>query len=428
MKANRIGIHLTSVILLALWGGIMLYFYASGRVIKYLQVDGIFHPMLLIGGIGLLVLALFNLVTMGAEESDCCDHDHGHSHDKEHDHDHDHGCCGGHDHAHDHDHGHDHAHKEGEACCGHDHSHDHEHKHDHGGCGHDHGHDHGHSHDHAGHAHGLLDESGPVGRLVAILILAVPVSFAAVRTPDQFSIHTFTNKGGYTNVVDAAGAQQHSIKNKAPGTDVAAKPSAPAPAAAAKVADAPPAAVATAPSAASQPPSSPLPPATTTAQSTPPTASTPPVSSSAPPSGAKDSKSYGGFTLADLEAQVPKSKAGNFVLEVPELYYTAGDKEVQAVLAGQPVETVAQVLPEKVNNADGKRLRVFRMQIQCCAADARPYSIPVAFPDKAPTFKDMTWVKVSGKMSYEKANDQIVPVLQAISMEETTAPDNATMY
>lgn len=471
MKANRIGIHLTSVILLALWGGIMLYFYATGRVAVYLQSDGIFQPMVLIGGIGLAVLALFNLVTMGAEESDCCDHDHdhGHSHDHDHDHDHDHahghGCCG-HDHSHDNtgahqEHGHDHAHQHDHTCCGgghehdhgHSHAHDHAHKkgccggeakakaacgHDHGhACGHDHSHDHG-GHSHAGHAHGILDESGPVGRLVAILILAVPVTYAAVRTPDQFSIHTITNKGGYSNAVDAAGVQQHSIKNKAPaaGADVAAKSAAPA-TATSTVSPAP--AVATQPPAtttspatttkADQPPSAPLPPATVAGQQ--PAASpadAPPVSSTSTPSGAKDSKSFGSFTLADLEAQVPKSKAGNFILEVPELYYTAGDKEVQAVLAGQAVETVAQVLPEKVNNADGKRLRIFRLQIQCCAADARPYSIPVQFADKAPAFKDMTWVKVAGKMSYEKVNDQIVPVLEAKSMEETTAPENATMY
>lgn len=251
---------------------------------------------------------------------------------------------------------------------------------------------------------------------MAIFILAVPVSYAAIRTPDQFSIHTFTNKGGYSNVIDAAGAVQHSIKNKAPSA-----PTPPAASVAATVskADTPPPANALPPATvANNPPS-------TTAPST---AATPPVASTAPPSGAKDTKSYGGFTLADLEAQVPKSKAGNFILEVPELYYTAGDKEVQSVLTGQSVETIAQVLPEKVNNADGKRLRVFRMLIQCCAADARPYSIPVQFADKAPVIKDMTWVKVTGKMNYKQEGGQTIPLLEAIKLEETTAPENATVY
>lgn len=266
--------------------------------------------------------------------------------------------------------------------------------------------------------------------MVAILILAVPVSYAALTTPDTFSANFLKNKGAYSNVVDAAGAAQHSLKNKA-------SQSAPDSAAAK------PAAVAKAPTQ-TQPPSSATaagaPPAAATASAPPaattqtPAGSTPPGASGtapAPAAGAgqaAQAQSFGSFSLADLEAQVPKSKEGNFILEVPELYYTAGDLEVQKVLTGQKVETVAQVLPEKVNNPDGHRIRVFRLQIQCCAADARPYSIPVDFGKKAPEFKDMTWVKVVGKMNYKQESGQTVPILEAIGITETTAPDSAMVY
>ena len=139
-------------------------------------------------------------------------------------------------------------------------------------------------------------------------------------------------------------------------------------------------------------------------------------------------QSYGSFTLADLEAQVPKSEAGNFILDVPEIYYTGGDIEVQNVLKGQSVETIAQVLPEKVNNDDGHRLRIFRMLVQCCAADARPYSIPVDFGKKAPDYKEMSWVKIVGTMTYKQEGGQTVPVLEAKTIEETTAPDQTMIY
>jgi hypothetical protein len=162
------------------------------------------------------------------------------------------------------------------------------------------------------------------------------------------------------------------------------------------------------------------------AGSTPPAPATGEVAKNA--SAGAQTKSYGTFTLEDLKAQVPQSKEGNFILEVPELYYTAGDKEVQGVLAGQQIETTAQVLPEKVNNADGKRLRIFRLLVQCCAADARPYSVPVEFKDKAPTIKDMTWVKLVGKMGYVQENGQTVPIVYASDFKETTAPDNAMLY
>lgn len=179
---------------------------------------------------------------------------------------------------------------------------------------------------------------------MAILIIAAPVTWAAIRTPDQYSANAVVNKGLYNqNYSSTARADQFSLRGdqsaKAPAKKVASAKPAPA--------DLPPAAVASAPAT----------PATTAkpAADAPPSAtpSTPAVSTTTPPTGAKEAKSYGGFTLADLEAQVPKSKAGNFILEVPELYYTAGDKEVQSVITGQMVETVAQVLPEKVNNEDG---------------------------------------------------------------------------
>jgi uncharacterized membrane protein YcgQ (UPF0703/DUF1980 family) len=398
MKTQRLGIHLISTLLLLLWGGVMLYFYASGRIANYLPPDGIFRPMVLWGGIGMVVVGLYNLATVGSSEAACCEHDHGHDHD--HAHDHNHGCCG-------HDHGQSHSPKEA-VCNEPGHQHDHGHSHDHGCC--DHGHEH-HHHDHSAekpahdHSHGILEDSGSLGRLVAIILLAVPVTYAAVLSPDRFSSNAIVNKGIYTpSYGEGARAEQFTLKK-----DVAPKPD-PTVAAAPVTKPSAPAVAQTAP----DPSKDPVAASTTAADSQ--------------TTKGADAKSFGSFTLADLKSQVPQSPEGNFMLEVPELYYTAGDKEVQGVLAGQPVETIAQVLPEKVHNEKGTRLRIFRLLVQCCAADARPYSIPVEFGKTAPAIKDMTWVKVTGKMSYKKEGDQTVPIIEAISMTETTEPENGMVY
>ncbi|WP_395736685.1 hypothetical protein [Prosthecobacter sp.] len=450
MSATRTLVHLLSVAMLLLWGGVLLYFYTSGRLVNYLPPDGIFRPMVLVSGIGLAVLGLFNLLTIGAEDAGCEGHDHGHSHDDhDHAHDHDHKDCG-HDHAHKHGGcGHDHGHEHQHGDCGHDHAH--EHKHEHGTCGHDHDHEHkdcghDHSHDHAhkagccghghhhhdhsheGHAHGILEESSWPGRILVLLILAAPLSWAALSTPDQYSPNAIVNKGLYDpNYQDTSRAEQFSLQNK---SKAAAKPEVAAVITTTKQTDLPPAATTT-----DSPPTATAPAATAPARTPPPgvaTASaaaaetqTPPKSM--PPPG-QAAKSQGSFTFEDLKKQVPQSKEGNFILEVPELYYTGGDTEIQKVLTGQMVETVAQILPEKVNNAEGHRMRIFRMLVQCCAADARPYSVPIDFGKKAPEIKDMTWVKVVGKMNYKKEGNQTVPIIEATKVEETTAPDNAMIY
>ncbi len=54
------------------WSGVLLYFYASGRVNKYLATD--FRPLTLAGGLGLAVLGFFNLLTVRHEAG--CDHEH----------------------------------------------------------------------------------------------------------------------------------------------------------------------------------------------------------------------------------------------------------------------------------------------------------------------------------------------------------------
>jgi hypothetical protein len=396
MPLTRSFTHYLSVALLFLWGGVMLYFYASGRIINYLPPDGIFQPMVLAGGVGLVILGLFNLLTSNAAEQDC-GHDHSHDHT---------GGCG-------HDHSHDHVHT---PDCGHDHSHDHDHSHKHihtPDCGHNHSHDH--SHEEHTHAHGMLEESGWTGRFTAAAILIVPITLAALNSPDQFSPRVAENKGLYApNYADTSRADEFSLKKAASSTPpLASLPTQPK-----ASPDAPPA-----PSN-SLPLPTDLPPAQTT-----PAGTDAPVSASGGSTGTPaPAQSFGSFTLADLEAQVPKSAAGNFILDVPEIYYTGGDIEVQKVLTGQSVETIAQILPEKVNNDDGHRLRIFRMLVQCCAADARPYSIPLDFGKKAPDFKEMSWVKVIGTMTYKQEGGQTVPVLEAKSIEETTAPDQSMIY
>lgn len=257
-----------------------------------------------------------------------------------------------------------------------------------------------------------MEEYGWTGRLVAIFFLAAPITWAAFNTPDRFSASAVMNKGVYDqNYNSTTRAEEYSLRKPSKQTSPAV--------AAVSSSDAPP----DRPTRAAPQPT-PMP-------DTPPPAPAQfndPAKVEQAAAKPKEAQSFGSFSLEDLKQQVPQNSKGEFMLEVPEIFYTGGDIEVQRVLDGQKIETVAQVLPEKVNNANGYRLRIFRMQVQCCAADARPYSIPVDFGKKAPDLKEMTWVKISGVMSYEKDADQTVPVVKALEIEETTPPENTMIY
>ncbi|MCB1077094.1 MAG: DUF1980 domain-containing protein [Verrucomicrobiae bacterium] len=391
MKA-RSTLNYIAILVLLFWGSLFVYFYLTGRIDKHIDVN--FRVWALVAGLGLCVLGLFNLAT--AKQAVACGHDHGHDHDHEggccgghghgHSHDHKEGCCGGHGHEHDHPHHHDEP-----AAVAHSHAH-HEHDHDHGCCGHDHdhGHDSGVAHEHE-HNH----EQTTSGLVTAILILSVPLMMAAHFSQDKFSSDYVSKWGKITTEI-----HQLEIARK---REAAAKTTSPEVAVAQPNPDATPAADPNAPAA--------------SAADTPPDAS-----------GSNGGAEWGSFTMADLERMVPKNEAGNFMLDVPQIFYTAGDEELMKVMEGIPVETTAQVMEEKTNNAAGKRLKLFRLFVECCAADARPLSIPIEFASAAPKYEEMGWVKVIGKIHYATEDGNVVPLIQVQSMEATAEPMDMMLY
>ena len=63
------------------WGILLIYFYYSSRVHKYLAPD--FHHLIMLGGIGILVLGTYSLINPKEKKSPC-GHDHDHDHEENH--------------------------------------------------------------------------------------------------------------------------------------------------------------------------------------------------------------------------------------------------------------------------------------------------------------------------------------------------------
>jgi uncharacterized membrane protein YcgQ (UPF0703/DUF1980 family) len=135
-----------------------------------------------------------------------------------------------------------------------------------------------------------------------------------------------------------------------------------------------------------------------------------------------DAAGWGPYTIDDLKQQVDQNKDGEFLMDVISIFYTGGDEEVQGVVKGLPVETMGQVMPETMRNSEGKRIRIFRLMMNCCIADARPVSIPVEFSEDVPSYKEMGWYKIHGVMDYEKWDEFTIPVLKAQKMVPTEEP------
>jgi uncharacterized repeat protein (TIGR03943 family) len=118
------------------------------------------------------------------------------------------------------------------------------------------------------------------------------------------------------------------------------------------------------------------------------------------------------FTREDLEKNVPKNEHGEFQLRMISAYYAAGDREIQDIFDGLPVELEGRIAPEQINNESGDRLRIFRSIITCCAADLQIVGVSLEFPEGAKRPQVEDWVKAGGTLTFETVDGDVLPLLK----------------
>ncbi len=365
-------LQIASILTLLIWGVFFLYFYFGGRISRYL--DPSFHIYVLLAGIGFLILAGFNFFARN-HALDACTHEHGHEHEHEDTHQHEGGCCHHDDHDHDHD----------DACC-HHHHHTHHHDRVDDCC-----HSHAHTHDHSDHALQHHHEENPSNLAFALIVLLAPLFLAASYTQDRFSSE-------YVAKWDKIERQMRQLRIAAnrKNTPVSASVTS-----------------ASTPSSTDDSTSSP----TASADGT---------------SGSKTTdnsgESWNSFSYDDLKKLVPQNEQGEFLLDIPQIFYTAGDQELMKVMEGIPVESTAQLMEEAQHNADSTRLKAFRLFVECCAADARPLSVPIDFGKAPPEYTEMGWYKLFGKLHFSHEGDEIIPIIRVNRIEATTEPAGDTPF
>lgn len=129
------------------------------------------------------------------------------------------------------------------------------------------------------------------------------------------------------------------------------------------------------------------------------------------------------LTIEDIEKTHRKNEAGFYEFNLMELYFAVGDPELQKLINGMKVETEGRLVMEKENNQNGKRRRLYRLFITCCAADARAVPIILDFGDAAiPVIEENAWVKVSGTVTFPVERGATQVILQTATCEAKEAP------
>ena len=106
-----------------------------------------------------------------------------------------------------------------------------------------------------------------------------------------------------------------------------------------------------------------------------------------------------------------KSALGNYEFSLMELFFSSGDRELQAAIGGLKIETEGRWADEKTDSHHGTRKRLYRMFITCCAADSRAIPIVLEFNQTPPEFPENGWVKVTGTITFPTEKGATQPVL-----------------
>ncbi len=203
-----------------------------------------------------------------------------------------------------------------------------------------------------------------IGKILTFLVLLLPITAAAVFSPDGFGRDAMLNRGILT---EATGLRAPAAQTKpltAPAHTLPTKGNAPAPA---------------------------------------------PATSSGPP---------------DYLTRTPD---GHIVAEVLDLLYAAQDNALRKDFEGKAVELTGQLMPDASNNAGGHRFKAVRMFMTCCAADARPVATLVEC-ETLPPLPEMTWIKVTGTATFPIENGRRISVLKADRIEKSAPPDETMLY
>ena len=208
------------------------------------------------------------------------------------------------------------------------------------------------------------------GKILTFLVLLLPVTAAAMFSPDGFGKETVLNRG---IIMDASALRPRDASKTPPST-----------------------------------PELPLP-----VNENFPSAVAPPPAPGSTPAAPPD--------------YLQRTPDGRIVAEVLDLLYAAQDNALRADFENKPVELVGQLMPDAANNATGKRFKAVRMFMTCCAADARPVATLVEC-DKLPDLPEMTWIKVTGTATFPIENGRRIAVLKAEKIEKSSPPEESMLF
>lgn len=136
---------------------------------------------------------------------------------------------------------------------------------------------------------------------------------------------------------------------------------------------------------------------------------------------------WGNDPSMDVSTYLMKTEDGHILAETIDLLFAAQEDPIRKDFENQPIEIIGQFLPEKPPRGTPGDFQLVRVFIMCCAADGRPIGITVKGQPSG-EIPEMGWIRVRGVAKFPVVSGKRVPVIEATTIEETTAPRQPFLY
>jgi uncharacterized repeat protein (TIGR03943 family) len=159
---------------------------------------------------------------------------------------------------------------------------------------------------------------------------------------------------------------------------------------------------------------------------------------------AENSEQIGDATVTYQNDFLKPNKAGNIKVEITDLLYAAQEPSSRKDFEGKRVELIGQLVRPKARGAsarivDPNTFRVMRLVMVCCAADAMPAALKIQSVQKPDDQREMSWLKVTGVVHFRPRaksvsddgidyGDYPEPVIVAEKIVNTPAPREKFIY
>lgn len=107
-----------------------------------------------------------------------------------------------------------------------------------------------------------------------------------------------------------------------------------------------------------------------------------------------------------------------------DLIYSAGVEAERNQMEGKTIAVIGQLARDRVKGLSPGDFGIYELVIMCCAADARPVSIRVEYSNLSPGLKNTDWVRVTGKIHFERVRESAIPLLKAVDVSESAPPND----